>query len=136
MIEVLDAVVEFKRKNLHASFEIHRKIFLKLDEFRLAFFVDGAVEAVVEPLEINANAYTEPILDKTVLPMDTSFIIKRWCVDKLCACNLLTSFQIEFPVPEAEPHLHKPIERVGMIQVLVAERRLDRISNICVSRIE
>ena len=35
--------------------------------------------------------------------MDTSFIIKRWCVDKLCACNLLTSFQIEFPVPEPEP---------------------------------
>ena len=92
MVEILDAVVKFKRENLHTRFEIHRKIFLEMDELRLAFFVNCTVVAVVEPLEINADAYAEPVLDKAVLPMDAAFVIKRRRVDELGARDFLPTF--------------------------------------------
>ena len=92
MVEILDAVVKFKRENLHACFEIHREIFLERDELRLAFFVDGAIVAVVEPLEVNTYAYAEPVLDKAVLPMDAALVIKRRSIDKFGACDFLPTF--------------------------------------------
>ena len=76
MVEIFDAVVQFKRENLHACFEIHCKVFLERDELWLAIFVNRAIVAVVEPLEVNTYAYAEPVLDKAVLPMDAALVIK------------------------------------------------------------
>jgi len=92
VVEVLDAAVKFERKNLHARFEIHRKVFLERDELRLAFFVNRAIVAVVEPLEIDAYAYAEPVLDKAVLPMDAAFVIKQRRIDELGARDFLPTF--------------------------------------------
>ena len=75
MVEVFDAAVKFERKNLHAGFEIHRQVVMEVDEFRVTIFVDCAIGAFVEPLEIETYAYTEPIPDEPVLPVDTSFVI-------------------------------------------------------------
>ena len=74
VVEILDAVVKFKRENLHARFEIHGQVFIEMDELRLAIFINSAIVAVVEPLEINANAHAKPILDEAILPMDAALV--------------------------------------------------------------
>ena len=105
------------------------------DEFRLAFFVDGAVGAVVEPLEVHADAHAEPVLDKSVLPVDAALVVKGRCVDKLGSRNLFAALKVEFPVAKAEPDLHDPVERMRVIEVLVAECRFDGICDGCISRV-
>ena len=92
VIEILDAVVKFKRENLHARFEIHCQVFIEMDELRLAFFVDCAIIAIVKPLEIDTDTHTKSIFDKSVLPMDAAFVIKRRRVDELGARDFLPTF--------------------------------------------
>ena len=105
------------------------------DEFRLAFFVDGAVGAVVEPLEVHADAHAEPVLDKSVLPVDAALVVKGWRIDELSSRDLFTALKVEFPVAKAEADLHDPVQRMGVVEVLVAECRFDRVGDGRVRRV-
>ena len=106
-----------------------------MDELRLAFFVDCAIIAIVKPLKIDTDTHTKSIFDKSILPMDTAFIIKRRGVDKLCACDSLTTFKIELPVAKTESNLHEPIKRMRMVKVLVTESGFQGICDFSVRRV-